>query len=315
MNEIKSHKLTKLSILGLLGVVWSIPCIKIQDTSKRSLLPILNQEINFKLSDNDINPNVIIKGITYDDVSGVYYLSYKIPMNIAQPYTYYFNGSVAFNYTSEGTASIGEYWFNSVSAIASNGQEELFEPSTRLEIQADTRTAVPLVWSIAPSQNDINLQVGYQYHQGDDLVTGSLLDYDIDGGDYPRLLDITRSGSYILNIDALLGDNPSSYQQGVNYGIQYVLEHLSDYNLYTQSDYLQYGVAQYNLGFSAGHDALSLSGLVKEIFASPITMFKGIFNWTLVLPNGEVINVLPIMTFLLTIGIALAIVHLIMKIG
>ena len=106
----------------------------------------------------------------------------------------------------------------------------------------------------------------------------------------------------------------NSYQNGVND----VINNPSDYDLYTLNEYLSYGNSKYNEGLEAGTNALSLSGVLNSIFSAPITMFMQIFNsapfvWTM--PTGEVLDLGGLMTFLLTIGIALAIVRLIMKVG
>lgn len=108
----------------------------------------------------------------------------------------------------------------------------------------------------------------------------------------------------------------NSYQQGVNA----VLNNPHDYDLYTYQEYLLYGQSRYTAGVNAGssNDVLSMSGVMETIFASPITMFKSIFGssaFTWVMPNGQTLDLGGLMTFFLTIGIALAVVRLIMKIG
>lgn len=97
--------------------------------------------------------------------------------------------------------------------------------------------------------------------------------------------------------------------------LQYVLTHLEDYDLYTESQYLAYGNAQYQLGRGDAGNVLSLGEFAREIFRAPISMFKNAFNFVLPLPDGTTLNVGGILTFFLTIGIALTIVNLIMKIG
>lgn len=98
-------------------------------------------------------------------------------------------------------------------------------------------------------------------------------------------------------------------------GLQYILSHLDEFGLYTESQYYAYGDAQYQLGRETVGDVLSLGQFVREIFRAPISMFKNAFNFTLPLPDGSTLNVGGILTFFLTIGIALTIVNLIFKIG
>ena len=106
----------------------------------------------------------------------------------------------------------------------------------------------------------------------------------------------------------------NNYQNGINE----VLAHPSDYGLYTLQEYLNYGIAQYNQGLEDGSNVLSMSGVMNSIFSAPITMFMQIFNsapFTWTMPTGEVLDIGGLMTFFLTIGIALAIVKLIMRVG
>lgn len=106
-----------------------------------------------------------------------------------------------------------------------------------------------------------------------------------------------------------------TYQDGINVGIDTVLNNPSEYDLYTYNEYLAYGQSEYQRGFNASQNTLSFAGFVHEIFRSPITMFKDAFNFNLPLGNGEVISVGSILTFFLSIGIALTIVQLVLKIG
>ena len=106
-----------------------------------------------------------------------------------------------------------------------------------------------------------------------------------------------------------------TYQDGINVGIDTVLNNPNDYDLYTYNEYLAYGQSEYQRGFNASQNTLSFAGFVHEIFRSPITMFKDAFNFNLPLGNGEIINVGAILTFFLSIGIALTIVQLVLKIG
>lgn len=105
------------------------------------------------------------------------------------------------------------------------------------------------------------------------------------------------------------------YNGSFNNGVDYVLNHLDEFNLYTYEQYLAYGQSEYYRGFNASEYTLSFSAFIREIFRSPITMFQNAFNFNLPLGNGEVINVGGILTFFLTIGIALTIVQLILKVG
>ena len=113
---------------------------------------------------------------------------------------------------------------------------------------------------------------------------------------------------YVFNSDSI-------YSNGFNDGQNFVLTHLEDYDLFTQTEYLEYGQEQYYLGLGASGNVLSLGEFAREIFRAPISMFKNAFNFVLPLPDGTTLNVGGILTFFLTIGIALTIVNLIMKIG
>lgn len=110
----------------------------------------------------------------------------------------------------------------------------------------------------------------------------------------------------------------AGYSDGFSDGQNSVLENPNDFNLYDYATYLAYGQSKYNEGVQAGANVLSLSGVMNTIFTAPINMFmqifrSGAFVWTM--PTGEVLDLGGLMTFFLTIGIALAIVRLIMKVG
>lgn len=112
-------------------------------------------------------------------------------------------------------------------------------------------------------------------------------------------------------LESLKNNENTAYQEG----IQYVLSHLNEFGLYNESEYFAYGAEQYNLGRGDAGNVLSIGELVREIFRAPISMFANAFNFVLPLPDGQNLNVGGILTFFLTIGIALTIVNLIMKIG
>lgn len=315
LRQRKMPTILKLGAIALFGACMCVPCLKYQDRfDKLPIPPILTFDLNMRVAD-DFNNGVIIRTITYNNVDGTYALSYSVPMSIFEPYEAYFNAYVEFTYTSSGNASMGGNWFTGISVTGVDGiVEEQYVTGGRSAIDADSQSSVPLGWSIYENQGEIGVSVGY-YVDSNPAIYQELMDVDLDDfTNYPVLIHQSRTGSFLLNAIALLNGSPQSYQQGVNYGIQYVLQHLSEYNLYSQQDYYAYGLSEYNRGLSAGADTLSLGGFVAEIFKAPVTMFKGIFNWELPLPDGYHLNVLPIMTFLLTIGIALAVVNLILKI-
>lgn len=107
------------------------------------------------------------------------------------------------------------------------------------------------------------------------------------------------------------------YNDGYNAGILNVLNNLSSYNLYDETTYLAYGQSEYQRGYDAhaSVNVLSVSAMIREIFRAPVSMFQNAFNFVLPLPDGTSLNVGGILTFFLTIGIALTIVSLISKIG
>lgn len=114
---------------------------------------------------------------------------------------------------------------------------------------------------------------------------------------------------------ALLSESQQQFLLGYQNGVNYVLNNLDKYNLYTNSQYILYGQQQYQLGRESAAHALSVSGMIREIFRAPVSMFTNAFNFVLPLPDGTSLNVGGILTFFLTIGIALTIVGLISKIG
>lgn len=129
--------------------------------------------------------------------------------------------------------------------------------------------------------------------------------------DFSEVEDVDTLKLCFQLLDTLKNNENTAYQEG----IQYVLSHLNEYGLYNESQYLAYGVEQYYLGRGDAGNVLSIGELVREIFRAPISMFANSFNFVLPLPDGQNLNVGGILTFFLTIGIALTIVNLIMKIG
>lgn len=110
----------------------------------------------------------------------------------------------------------------------------------------------------------------------------------------------------------------NGYISGYNDGQNYVLGHSDEFDLYTYAQYIAYGNLRYSQGLDDGGQVLSLSAVMNSIFTAPISMFmqifrSGAFVWTM--PTGEVLDLGGLMTFFLTIGIALAVVRLIMKVG
>lgn len=118
--------------------------------------------------------------------------------------------------------------------------------------------------------------------------------------------------------DGYIDGNNDGYTYGYQDGKDYVLGHADEFDLYDYNSYIAYGQSRYNAGLADGANVLSMSGVMNSIFTAPISMFMQIFNsgafrWTM--PTGEVLDLGGLMTFFLTIGIALAIVRLIMKVG
>lgn len=128
-------------------------------------------------------------------------------------------------------------------------------------------------------------------------------------------LDEEYFGFYYHSSFSISISIPRTYDDGFNDGVNYVLQHLDNYDLYTADEYIKYGNEQYQLGIDHNKEILSFSGFIREIFRAPITMFKDSFNFVLPLPDGTSLNVSGILTFFLTIGIALVIINIISKIG
>lgn len=165
--------------------------------------------------------------------------------------------------------------------------------------------------------NDWNFQIStvcYVQNQVNNLLCNNYYNYDVISGYFEPTSYVNDyiSKEFFQFIFVTYPTLPSTYRQQ---GIDYVLSHLSEYNLYTSEQYLQYGQDQYNLGLNNSANVLSVSGMIREIFRAPISMFQNAFNFTLPLPDGTSLNVGGILTFFLTIGIALTIVSLISKIG
>lgn len=71
----------------------------------------------------------------------------------------------------------------------------------------------------------------------------------------------------------------TNYNQGYDDGKTYVLTHLSDFNLYTQSQYLTYGQIRYNLGVSQGnYGFMNLFGAIAD---TPVIMIRNLFSFDL----------------------------------
>lgn len=306
LYSIKSNKLLKISAVAFLGACFCVPCIKVDKPSKYALTPriLTIDNINYAYNDDLYNNGVVLTSITYDNVQGQYVGELEGSMNtIFAPYQSSFHIALYFNYTSTGAVHLNE--------LAYIGTEinNVFY-SYNVYIDYDDNYLVQMNYSFDKDNHGTDFSISYVNAGG----TQPLTTIQDDDTFLPNIPVGSYNGGTLLNLRELLGDNPESYQQGVSYGIQYVLDHLADYGLYTTQQYLDYGAQQYAIGLENAGETLSLGGLIHEIFKAPITMFQGIFNWSITLPSGEVINVLPIMTFLLTIGIALAIVNLIMRI-
>ena len=162
----------------------------------------------------------------------------------------------------------------------------------------------------SPSTHEIlTLNVFLTYRNNTQTYSFTYHTYDANyGTSSSGLIDDKVTSGFI---DFMFND----YQSLFNNGVDSVLNNPNDYNLYTYNEYLAYGQSEYQRGFSASQNTLSFAGFVHEIFRSPITMFKDAFNFNLPLGNGEIINVGAILTFFLSIGIALTIVQLVLKIG
>ena len=155
----------------------------------------------------------------------------------------------------------------------------------------------------------LNFNVFLTYRNNTQVYTFSYSTY---GANYPN------SNGALINdkiTSGFINFMFNNYQSLFNNGVDSVLSNPSDYDLYTLNEYLAYGQSEYQRGFSSASQTLSFSGFVREIFRSPISMFQNAFNFNLPLGNGEVINVGGILTFFLSIGIALTIVQLVLKIG
>lgn len=139
------------------------------------------------------------------------------------------------------------------------------------------------------------------------VISGQVASLNVDFQLISGLSDVNFSNGY-----------SNGYSDGYNDGKNYVLNNPTEFNLYDYASYLAYGQSKYNEGVDTSANLLSLSGVMNTIFTAPINMFMSIFRsgafvWTM--PTGEVLDLGGLMTFFLTIGIALAIVRLIMKVG
>lgn len=84
----------------------------------------------------------------------------------------------------------------------------------------------------------------------------------------------TESSSIQLNFNYFI-----NYNQGYIDGRDYVLTHLSEFDLYTNSQYLTYGQIQYNLGVSQANTGfLNLFGAIAD---TPVIMIRNLFSFDL----------------------------------
>lgn len=310
-QEVFASKLTRISFIAFLGVAFTIPCIKTRNNENRALLPIQNKiDLNYKVSDDEaINTGIIVNSVSYVSSTGYYRCDYAIPLEVLLPYNAYANMHFFFNYINDNELQMVSNYFDFVdTSIETFGTSQMFSNASQFYIQGN----------YVSSQSDYVFKLTGQVPNTYTFVNNELLD----GSEYGMLTAASQPGKTIgINVFPLrlVDDATRTYRQGYNdgtdNGINYVLTHLREYNLYTEQEYYAYGQSEYDRGFNTSTEILSIGGLAREIFKSPITMFQGIFNWSLVLPNGETINVLPIMTFLLTIGIALAVIRLITRLG
>lgn len=308
LRQRKMPTILKLGVFALFGACMCVPCLKYQDVDKKVFIPPILNNINYRVADDaDINGGIIVNSISYNSSTGYYRCDYAVPIYVLEPYQAYANMYFTFEYVNDNQVNIVQNYFNYVdTSIETFGTSQSFSGSYYY-----------LIGNYYSSQSDYVFRLTGQGNGTFTFVNNETLD----GTDYalltPSVAPGKTQGIHVYPL-RLVDDATRSYRQGYDdgtqYGIGYVLEHLSEYNLYTQQEYLAYGASEYQRGFNASNDVLSIAGFVHEIFKSPVTMFKEIFNWSMPLPNGEVINMLPLMTFLLTIGIALAVVNLILKI-
>lgn len=167
------------------------------------------------------------------------------------------------------------------------------------------------------SQTSNEMSIGsYSWDFGQSIMLNYGSAYSLNTRDFDRTMsfDSVSLSNYVISYSWNVGGYQSGYQDATNA----ILGNPNEYGLYTYAQYLAYGQSQYYAGQGDSNEVLSMSGVMETIFASPVTMFTQIFGsqafrWTM--PNGQILDLGGLMTFLLTIGIALAIVRLIMKIG
>ena len=228
-------------------------------------------------------------------------------------------------YTVDDEFATDLYFYLSSSFIPLNPVGDTIVLSRLEQILGYTDTLTSLSWTI-----DIDIT-----GQGGSAIFGYDIDYVINNTDnrtyssftsledkFQHLPDDTRfdishtedTGTLKLCFQ-LLEQLSTSYNNAYQEGVNYVLNNSTFYGLYTQTQYLAYGNSEYYRGLGNASNVLSIGEFAREIFRSPISMFQNAFNFVLPLPDGTSLNVGGILTFFLTIGIALTIVNLIMKIG
>lgn len=163
------------------------------------------------------------------------------------------------------------------------------------------------------------------FFNGDNEIMQGNLSFDWDDGGLSTTLPLSYvfdvkiiPSSMVDILSAFNNGREQGYAIGYDDGKNYVLGHSDEFNLYSYAQYLAYGQSRYNQGLNDGQNTLSMSGVMETIFTAPIKMFMQIFNssaWRWTMPTGEVLDLGGLMTFFLTIGIALAVVRLIMKVG
>lgn len=301
------HKFSALSFICLFGVGHLIACNTPSDISKPVITVPVN-DINYVLSPDDIYDNGLGQldiqynfsttyswnSVSYNLYSNLSFSVINDNLTLQVDHTYY-DLSTLQQTTWQGELSLGSY------------EEFTVDIVLRLSYRMD----LPMI------DEDYNFLITtqcYVQNQVNNLLCNNYYSRSAISGFFEPTTYVNDSISYEFFQFAFITypSLPATYRQE---GIDYVLNHLSDYDLYTYEQYIAYGQQQRELGRQESANVLSLGGFVREIFRAPISMFKNAFNFVLPLPDGTSLDVSGILTFFLTIGIALTIVSLITKIG
>ena len=192
------------------------------------------------------------------------------------------------------------------------------------------------------TSNVFNAMIYELFDVSDNVAYGAQFSFGIGTADSANTDSFEYTNIYIslFYINRLLSSfSPNeSYFDGVNVGKSEILNNYSQYGLFSQgyldtalsnqfddiqnnpnsydlyssSQYTTYGINQFNAGVAyASNNDLSFYTFLRTLFHAPVDIFKGAINFSLPLGNGEELNLLPLMTFLLTISIVLVVVKLI----